>query len=84
MAGATKRTCRALRGVARGRRAITPIVGDGAEAAAGEDVEAEIAASSGPFVSPFGKDRADEPDDRLAGLEDPVSGGGAGTALTSG
>src|SRR5699024_10609275 len=45
-------------------------VGDEVEAAAGEDVESEIASSFGPFVGLFGQDRADEADDRLAGGED--------------
>jgi hypothetical protein len=51
--------------------------GDGGQAAAGEDVEAEIAAAFGPFVGLFGQDRADEADDRLAVRQDPDRVGAA-------
>ena len=40
-------------------------------AAAGQDVEAEVAAAFGPFVGLFGQDGADEADDRVAVGEDP-------------
>ena len=45
-------------------------VGDGSDAAAGEDVEAEVAAAFGPFVVLLGEDGADEADDRVAVGED--------------
>src|SRR5690606_11514763 len=48
-------------------------VGDGGEAAAGEDVESEVAAPFGPFVGLLGQDGTDEPDDGLAGGEDPTA-----------
>ena len=51
--------------------------GDGGQAAAGEDVEAEVAAAFGPFVGLFGQDRADEADDRLAVRQDPDRVGAA-------
>jgi hypothetical protein len=40
------------------------------ESALGEDVEAEVAASFGPFVVLFGQHGADEADDRAAVGED--------------
>src|SRR3546814_18235704 len=45
-------------------------VGDDGDAAAGEDLEAEVAAAFGPFVGLLGQDRADESHDGLAGGED--------------
>lgn len=45
-------------------------VGYEAQAAAGEDVEAEVAASFGPFVGLFGQDSSDETNDRCAVGED--------------
>lgn len=41
-------------------------VGGGGEvdAASGQDFEAEVTASFGPFIGLLGQDRADEPDDR--------------------
>jgi len=53
------------------------IVGDGGQAASGEDVEAEVAAAFGPFVVLFGQHGADETDDGVAVGEDPD---GVGTA----
>jgi hypothetical protein len=41
------------------------------DAGAGEDVEAEVAASFGPFVVLFGQDGADEADQGVAAGEDP-------------
>ena len=46
-------------------------VGDGGDAGAGEDVEAEVAAAFGPFVVLFGQDGADEADQGVAVGEDP-------------
>ena len=45
-------------------------VGGGPVAAAGEDVEAEVAAVLSLLVGLFGQDRADEADDGFAGGED--------------
>jgi hypothetical protein len=45
-------------------------VGDGPEAAAGQDVEAEVAAAFGPFVVLFGEDGADQSDEGVAVGED--------------
>ena len=45
-------------------------VGDGGDAGAGEDVEAEVAAAFDPFVVLFGQDRADQADQRVAVGED--------------
>ena len=53
---------REVRGVARG--------GCWGDAGTGEDVEAEVAASFGPFVVLFGKDGANEADQRVAAGED--------------
>jgi hypothetical protein len=47
------------------------------DAGAGEDVEAEVAASFGPFVVLLGQDSADEPDQRVAAREDPDDVGAA-------
>lgn len=52
-------------------------VGDEGEPAAGEDVEAEVAAALGPFVGLLGQDGADEADDRVAVGEDPDGIGAA-------
>ena len=58
-------------------------VGDDAEAAAGEDVEAEVAASFGPFVGLLGQDGADEAGDpclsRCSG-----TAGGSGCVVVDG
>lgn len=45
-------------------------VGDEGEAGLGEDVEAEVAATFGPFVGLLGEHRADEADDGVAVGED--------------
>ena len=47
------------------------------QAAIGEDVESEVAASLGPFVGLFGEDGADETSDRVAVGEDPEAVGAA-------
>ena len=47
------------------------------EAGFGEDVEAEVSASFGPFVGLFGQDRADEAGDGVAVGEDPDAVGAA-------
>jgi len=52
-------------------------VGDGGEAGAGEDVEAEVAAAFGPLVVLLGQDGADEADQRVAVGEDPDDVGAA-------
>lgn len=52
----------------------------GGEAATGEDVEAKVVASLSPFIDLPGQIRADEPDDRVSGKEDP-DGVGASTDL---
>ena len=46
-------------------------VGEDGRACAGEDVEAEVAASFGPFTGLFGQDGADEVHDRVVVGEDP-------------
>ncbi len=46
-------------------------VGDGGEAGAGEDVEAEVAAAFGPLVVLLGEYRADEADEGVAVGEEP-------------
>jgi hypothetical protein len=51
--------------------------GDQVQAAFGEDVEAEVAASFCPFVGLFGKDCADEADDRVTVGEDADAVGAA-------
>src|SRR5699024_12181186 len=55
-------------------------VGHRAGAAAGQDVQAVVAASFGPFIGLFGQHRGDQADDRLAGGED-SHGVGAATDL---
>lgn len=52
-------------------------VSDGANARAGEDVEAEIAASLGPFVGLLGEDAANEADHRVPVGEDADAVGSA-------
>src|SRR3712207_9370644 len=44
--------------------------GEGSDAAAGEDVEAEVAAAFGPFVVLLGQHGADQADQRVAVGED--------------
>lgn len=51
--------------------------GDDVDAAAGEDLESEVAAAFGPFVGLFGQHRADEADDGGACGEDAYGGGAA-------
>src|ERR1039458_9437170 len=46
-------------------------IGGESDAGGGEDVEAEVAASFGPFLVPLGQDRADKADQRVAAREDP-------------
>ena len=50
---------------------MVDLADDEVHAASGEDVESEVAAAFGPFVVLLGQDRADEPDDGVAGGEDP-------------
>jgi hypothetical protein len=52
-------------------------VGEDGDAASGQDLESEVAASFGPFVGLFGEDGADQSDDGLAGGEDPDDVGAA-------
>src|SRR5918998_6010793 len=56
-------------------------VGDGGEAGAGQDVEAEVAASFGPLVVLLSEDGADQADQGVAVGEDPDDVGAA-TDLT--
>ena len=56
---------------------LAPGVGDEAQAAFGEDVEAEVAAAFGPFVGLLGQDAADQADDALAVGEDADTVGAA-------
>lgn len=58
------------------------VVGDEGESALGENIEAEVAASFGPFVGLLGEDGADEADDRVAVRED-ADGVGAGADLAA-
>lgn len=53
-----------------GSRHLIFVSGDDDEAAAGEDIQAEVKASFGPHVGLFGQHLADESDDRIAGEED--------------
>jgi hypothetical protein len=48
-------------------------VGNGSDAATGEDVEAEVAAAFGPFVVLFGEDGADQADEGVAVGEMPTT-----------
>lgn len=52
-------------------------VSDVAHAGAGEDFEAEIAASLGPFIGLLGEDATGEADDRVPGGEDADTVGSA-------
>ena len=54
--------------------------GDGGDATAGEDFEAEVAAAFGPFIGLFGEDSPDEADDGGPGGED-ADGVGAAANL---
>jgi hypothetical protein len=53
------------------------VVGDGGQAGAGEDVQAEVAASFGPFVVLLGQHRADEAGHPGPAGEDPDDVGAA-------
>lgn len=46
------------------------MVGEGVDAAAGEDFESEVEAAFGPFVCLLGQDGPDQADDGVAGGED--------------